>query len=133
MRSLSCAGGTGSENLNFINGKATRTTCSFDVADIAQPFSIQTMTIDAGYTYTIDKSVFVKVKPGDMQALFYCSDISGTCTAESQCTSTKNYQYTAECSAGEVCCLGQQQPEPVQAEEWTRDQQEPVEAEDWTR
>ena len=104
----SCVGGSVSKDgtLNFVNKKSSRRTCNFNTRSITQPLSISTMTITANYTYIVDKIVPVRVKPGEPEDLYFCSDIGGSCVSESQCTGpTRNYQYTSDCSVGEVCCL----------------------------
>ena len=102
-----CVGGSllNNGNLNFVNKKSFRRTCNFNTERITQPLSISSMTITADYTYITDKIVPVTVKPGNPEDLYYCSDMNGRCVPPSECTgSTRNYVYTSDCTAGEVCC-----------------------------
>jgi hypothetical protein len=60
-----CDGGSVSEDgkIIFINKKSSKKTCSFSTAVASQPISIETLSITARYTYLIDTSVSVKVRP----------------------------------------------------------------------
>lgn len=62
---VECAGGSVSDGkLNFINKKSSKKTCYFNIDDIGQPILIDSMSIEAKYSYVTDTFVSVKVKPG---------------------------------------------------------------------
>jgi hypothetical protein len=60
-----CVGGSVSSDgkINFINKKASKITCYFSTPTVSQPIVIDTMNITSKYTYLIDTSVSVRVKP----------------------------------------------------------------------
>ena len=121
-----------SDSLRFINKKASRTTCYFDTTDIIEPIDIQTMILSVDYTHLIDKSIFVKVNPGNRDVELTsptapapespsssspstpstpepetqtCEDAGGHCFYTSICSSEGGHciqQY--ECS--DCCCVG---------------------------
>ena len=108
---LECFGGTSTENLNFINNKAPRVTCYFDAESISQPLSIDSMTIEADYTYLVEKSVLVTVKPDKSMDVGYetntCnSEVGGNCVSSSICSADHGNcnSNPYECSGTRPCC-----------------------------
>ncbi|MFH0929563.1 MAG: hypothetical protein V1818_04415 [Candidatus Aenigmatarchaeota archaeon] len=123
MRITSCAGGSSGDKLNFINNKAPRKTCYFTTDNIGQPISIETMNITAEYTYMIDKSVTVKVKPSRLvtetsggsseetgtEEGTLCSEMftlsTGRCIDTGDCTGgTCNFMAIDCQDEGKCCC-----------------------------
>ncbi len=51
------------ENLIFIKNKALRTTCNFNTRPTSGPIDIASLSIAADYTYVLDDSISVRVKP----------------------------------------------------------------------